>query len=362
MSPLRRPRPLLDARREAHRAVWPPDMRTALLALLATALVAGGCVGGSGPRVILYASIDQNVAEPIVARYEEETGVDVLAVYDVEAAKTTGLVNRLLEERSRPAADVWWSGEFAQTLTLAAEGVLDAYESPSGADLPAGMRAVDGTWTGFGGRARIILVNTDRLEPADYPRSIFDFVDPAYEPENGAIAYPVFGTTATHAAALYAALGDEVASAYLADLAASGVRVVDGNSVVRDLVAAGQAAFGLTDTDDACAAVADGANVEIVFPDQEPGGLGTLVIPNTVAVVGGGPNPEEARRLVDYLLSPEVTADLVEAGWFHVPSRRVDATPPCVDASEVRAMEVSLEDVGARIESVKTDMTRLFVR
>ena len=84
--------------------------------------------------------------------------------------------------------------------------------------------------------------------------------------------------------------------------------------------------------------VADGAKVEIVFPDQEPGGLGALVIPNTVAVVAGGPNLEEARRLVDYLLSPQVTADLVEAGWFHVPSRPVDATPPCVDASDVRAM------------------------
>jgi iron(III) transport system substrate-binding protein len=187
-------------------------------------------------------------------------------------------------------------------------------------------------------------------------------VDPKYHPETAGIAYPVFGTMATHAAALYVALGDAPAGQYLQQLAQSGVRVVDGNSVVRDLVADGQLAYGLVDTDDACAALADHKPVAIVFPDQEIGGLGTFVVPNTVAVVAGGPNPEQARELVDYLLSPGVTVDLIESGYFHVANRRVEAAYPCVDATGVRTMEVSIEETGARIEDVKTEMSRLFVR
>jgi iron(III) transport system substrate-binding protein len=287
-----------------------------------------------------------------------------IVVHAARAGLLSGFAHdhRLLAERSRPMADVWWSGEFAQTLTLAQEGALAPYRSPSAADLPEAMRPADALWTGFGGRARVILVNTEQLAPADYPRSVLDFVDARYRPETAAVANPVFGTAATHAGALYAALGDAVAGQYYADLARSGVRVVDGNSVVRDLVAGGQAAYGLTDTDDACAALADGAPVAIVFPDQEPSGLGAFVVPNTVAKVAGAPHGEAAHRLIDYLLSASVTADLVEAGWFHIAGRDVAATPPCVDASGVRAMDVSLADVGARIETVKAEMSRLFVR
>jgi len=330
---------------------------------LAASLLAAACAGApAGPEVVIYASIDQNVAQPVLERFEETSGVRVRAVYDVEAAKTTGLVNRLLAEAERPRADVWWSGEFAQTIELAGRGVLEPYDSPSAADLAPNLRAADHTWTAFGGRGRVFLVNTDRLPPERYPRSIHDLLDPGVEPATVAIAYPMFGTTATHAAALYAALGHEAARAFFQALAERGVRVVDGNAVVRDLVVDGQLAFGLTDTDDACAAVERGAPVTIVFPDQEPGGLGALVVPNTVAVVAGGPNPEQARRLADYLLAPQTTAELVEVGWFHVAARDVEARSACVDARGVTTMALDLEAVAAGIEPVKVEMARVFVR
>lgn len=340
----------------------------ALLACLVIAGLLAGCTGaggageGDGGEVVVYASIDQNVAEPVLDRLEAETGIRVRAVYDVEAAKTTGLVNRLLEERDRPQADVWWSGEFAQTVELAEAGVLAPYASPQAADVPADFRSADDLWTGFGGRARVFIVNTDLLEESEYPRSIYDYLTSEVPADQTAIAYPVFGTTATHAAALYAVLGPDEARAFFEALRDRGVRVVDGNAVVRDLVADGQLAFGLTDTDDACGAVERGAPVELVFPDQATDGLGTLVVPNTVAVVAGGPNPARAREAVDYLLRPETTADLVEAGWFHVPLRDVDATPPCLDARGVRAMPVALAAVAEEIETVKTDMAEIFVR
>ena len=47
--------------------------------------------------------------------------------------------------------------------------------------------------------------------------------------------------------------------------------------------------------------------------------MGTLFLPNTLAVMKGCPNPAGARRLVDYLLSPEVEAKLAESDSHQVP-------------------------------------------
>ena len=219
----------------------------------------------SGPKVVIYTSVDQVYSEPILKKFEAATGIRVLPVYDVEAAKTTGLVNRLLAEKDRPQADVFWNGEFSQTILLKKEGVLAPYRSPNAADIPAPYIDPEGYWSGFAGRARVLLINTTLISPSAYPRSIFDMLNTTHPADKIGIAYPLFGTAATHAAAIYAALGPEAGRDFFKRLQARGVRVVDGNSVVRDLVASGQLIFGLTDTDDACSAIQKGAPVKMVF-------------------------------------------------------------------------------------------------
>jgi len=330
---------------------------------------AGNSGTSSGPPpsasdpVVLYTSVDQAYAEPVLADFEVQTGIDVLPVFDVEAAKTTGLVNRLIAEKTNPQADVWWNGEFAQTIELAERGILTAYFSPNAAAIPADYKDALGRWTGFGGRARVLLVNTELVNPV--PGSIMQLLDPGTASDRIGIAYPVFGTSATHAAALYALWGREEALKFYRRLADRGIRVVDGNSVVRDLVAEGQLAIGLTDTDDACGAVDKGAPVEIVFPDQHVRGLGTLIIPNTVGMVAGAPHPDVGRKLIDYLLSPATEAKLIEIGFSQITLRPLppgSTAKSCVDTIHIRGMDVSLTEVAAQIEAAKVDMAELFVR
>ncbi len=73
------------------------------------------------PQVVLYCSVDQEIAEPIIAEFEKHSGVKVLAKYDTEASKTVGLVQRIRAEAAAPAADVFWSGEVFHTIRLARE-------------------------------------------------------------------------------------------------------------------------------------------------------------------------------------------------------------------------------------------------
>jgi iron(III) transport system substrate-binding protein len=336
----------------------------AVIAVLAVILIAALVMLPKDQQktVVVYTSVDQVYSEPVFRDFENRTGIKVLAVYDVEATKTTGLVNRLIAERNRPQADVFWSGEFGQTLLLKNESILAAYSSPSAADLPRQFRDTGDFWTGFGGRARVFIVNTDKLTPDQYPRSVNDMSDSRYPGSTVGIAYPMFGTTATHAAALYSYLGEEKARNFFTNISQRQVRVVDGNSVVRDLVADGQLAFGLTDTDDACGAVEKGKHVVIIVPDQLPGEMGTLVIPNTVALIAGAPHPAEAKTFIDYVLDRKTEDAMVSSGWIQIPSRDVPTQTACMNITGIKAMNISYQEVYAGIPATQKDLIGIFIR
>ncbi len=332
-----------------------------VLMLAATALF--GCQAASRPDdvVVVYTSVDQPFAEPILKDFERVTGIQVQAIYDVEAAKTTGLVNRLIAEKDRPKADVFWNGEIIQTIVLQGNDVLDAYMSPNAQQIPSVYRDPEGYWTRGAARARVLILNRDRVAPQDGVDSIADLLDPAWEGNEVGIAYPLFGTTATHAAALYATWGPERAREYFQQLADRGVRVVDGNSVVRDLVVSGQLAFGLTDTDDACVALKRGDPVAIALPDQDD--LGTLVIPSTVALIAGAPHPEQGWALLDYLLTREVEQALMEAGFSQIPLHEwIQSADPCLSIEQIRGMDVDYGEVYRHFDTIQAELREVFLR
>ncbi len=192
------------------------------------------------------------------------------------------------------------------TIRLQRRGLLEPYESPAGRSYPAWARSTDGTWHAFAARARVLLVST-KVPEAERPRSLFDLTQPAWKGK-AAMAKPEFGTTATQAACLFEVLGPEKAKEYYRALRANDIRIVSGNKQAAEGVGKGQFLVSVTDTDDAIAEVEAGRPVTIVFPDRAPNKdyprMGTLYIPNTVAVIKGAPNPAGARQMVDFLLSP----------------------------------------------------------
>jgi iron(III) transport system substrate-binding protein len=319
------------------------------LAVVLGILALAGC-RRAVDEVVVYTSVDQVFSEPVFRAFERQSGVRVRAVFDTEETKSTGILNRLIAEARQPQADVFWSGDPVRPFLLVKRGLVEPYVSPQAAGLPAGLRAPDGTWTGLAARARVLLVNRDRVGTEPGPRGLADFTDPRWR-GRAAIANPLFGTTTMHVAALFAAWGDERAKAFLEALKANDVRIASSNGEVKRLVVAGEVAFGLTDTDDASEALKEGAAVDVVFPDAE--GPGTLVMPTTVVLMRGGPHPEAARRLVDHLLSPDTERHLAEAG-AHMPLHAGVPTPPQVRAvGEVRAMSVDYGRVAEEMERIQ---------
>jgi iron(III) transport system substrate-binding protein len=127
---------------------------------------------------------------------------------------------------------------------------------------------------------------------------------------------------------------------------------VPGNKQVAEGVGQGHYAFGVTDTDDAITDVKASRPVAIVFPDRDGSieypRLGTLFLPNTAAIIKGCPNPEGARKLIDYLLSADVEKRLAEAESHQIPLN------PQVQAALPKEIERPRE-AGGTVKSMQVD-------
>jgi iron(III) transport system substrate-binding protein len=290
--------------------------RIATLALFAVAAAWGG-----EPGPTIYVALDEQFSRPLLDRYSAELKIDLTQRHDTEAAKTVGLVSALLEEQSNPRATVFWCNELAQAVRLAQNGVLAPYDSPAAADLPERWRAADRRWHAFAARARILIVNTERLpDPASWPKGYKDLVDPKWK-GRCAVAKPLTGTTLTHFTALRLALGEAAFGTLLDGMFANDVQFLQSNGATMRAVRDGQLDWAFTDTDDYHVAKQKGHKVACVFPDQEAGGLGTMLIPNAVGLVAGGPDQDGGKRLIDRIVGKETEALLAAADGAQIPLR-----------------------------------------
>jgi iron(III) transport system substrate-binding protein len=306
---------------------------------------------GTGPRsVTIYVSTDRVFSEPVLREYERRSGVKVNPVYDTEETKSTGLANRLIAEKNRPQADVFWSNEPVRTIVLKSRGILAPYRSANAEGIPAVLIDTEHFWTGFSARIRVIAYNKNLVKDEDAPRSVFDLADPRWAGQV-ALADPRFGSTSFHVAALYALAGDERMDDFFRRLKANRVRIVDGNSAVRDLVARGEVKVGLTDTDDVNVAIEGGQPVAMVLPDRD--GLGVPVMPNMVSLIANAPHADEARKLIDYLLSAEVERQLAQSEAVQIPLHAGVQGPkniPAIDS--FKPMTLDYAKAAGRVDDV----------
>ena len=325
---------------------WSHDRFTrSLIPLLFLAAILPGC--GRQPagddRVTVYSALDREFSEPLLRDFERRTGIRVLPKFDVESTKTVGLANLIIEEAASPRCDLFWNNEVLNTLRLKEKGLLARFRPGAAAAIPPAFKSKDGTWYGFAARARVLLVNTRLVAGADRPSRLEDLTDPRWKGRIG-LAKPLFGTTATHAACLFAVWGEAKARGFFEALKANGVQILAGNKDVARAVGAGQIAVGLTDTDDAVGELAVGSPVAIVYPDRRADQLGTLFLPNTLAVIKGAPHPRAAEALADDLLGPEVEAALARGPSAQIPlNPHVIAAPQVETPRTVHAMDVDFE-------------------
>ncbi|MBI1852571.1 MAG: extracellular solute-binding protein [Planctomycetes bacterium] len=337
-------------------------MRASRFGSIVAALAVAG-VGGCGRTdVVVYCSTDQEFAEEVLRQFEEKSGLHVRSVFEAEANKVVGLTRALIEERDHPRADVHWNNEPIQTVKLAAAGLYQPYDSPSAATIPAKFRSPDHLWTAFSARARVLLVNDDLVPASERPKSIDDLLAPKWRGKV-AIARPLFGSTLTMAACMAATLGEDRTLQFFDGCLANQVDVAPGNAHVKELVMDGRLAFGLTDTDDANVAILEGKHVTMIFPDQGSDGIGTVLLPATVALVKGAPHVDAGKKLIDYLLSEEVEAALASSRCAQIPVRDSVKRPAGMPAlGSLKLLDADWQKAAALVDRIAEKLEKKYLQ
>jgi len=329
-----------------HKRLW---LAAALLAV-AVALVSCNRTQPDSKIVTVYVSEDQVFSEPILMDFEKETGIRVKAVYDTEEAKSTGAMNRLIAEKNNPQADVYWANEPIRAEVLKQKGISTPYVSPNAKDIPAVFKDPDGCWTGFSARARVLVVNNS---VKDRPASILAYTDPRWKGRS-VITNPIFGTTTAEIAALFTIWGNEQAREFMAAIKLNNVAISTNNGESANFVASGRYDFSLVDSDDVVNRMRQGKPVTMVYPDQGEKGMGCFIVPNAAVLIKGGPHPDAAGKLIDYLLSRETERKLAFADCAQIPLHPGVQTPSELKPIKaIKIMKVNYAEVASKMVEIQ---------
>ncbi len=312
-------------------------------------LFIAGCGQRENNEVVVYVSEDQVFSEPILRDFEVDTGIRVMAVYDTEETKSTGVMNRLIAEKNNPQADVYWANEPIRAIVLKKRGISEKYFSPNGEGIPANFKDPQGYWTGFSARARVLIVSPEE----ETPSSILAYTDERWR-NKGVVANPLFGTTTSWISALFTIWGEDKAKDFMEKMKQNGTKISTSNGESTMLVANKEFVFSLVDSDDATNAIRGGKPVRQVYPDQAEGELGCLILPNAAVLIKGGPNPENGKKFIDYVLSSKTERKLAFADCAQIPLHKGVETPDdVVKIEELRSMKVDFEAVAEKLQEIQ---------
>ena len=321
-----------------------------IIITLVVFLIAASCNNNSNV-VVVYTTVDQIFSEPILKDFEKETGIIVKAVYDTEETKSTGVLNRLIAEKENPQCDVFWSGDPVRTIVLKNKGITSPYESPVANDISMTFKDSAYHWIGFSARARVLIYNKDLLTQSNIPKSIFDLTKEKYKGQV-AIANPLFGTTTFHIAALFTTIGHKKAKQFLADLKNNNIVIATSNGDVKKRVVQGEVFCGLTDTDDAYEAIKEGANIGVVFLDQQ--GIGSLIMPNTVNLIKNSRHSENGKKMIDYLLSKDTEAKLAKSCAQMPLHKGVEISTDIPSLDNIIPMKIDYDKTSQKLEEIQS--------
>lgn len=306
----------------------------------ALSLLAAGCgqrARASQAPVVVYTSIDDFIARPIAQAISQmaplvQAGITINLVTDTEATKTTGLLQRLLAERTNPQCDIWWSNEALATSLLAREGVLQPLPTQAVPDdlaaMPAPLKPLRTShWQGYALRSRVIAFSTSVFATGTAPATL-DELFARVKPGRLAMAQPQFGTTRSFFAHLVSRHGEAWTRDLCAKLRGHNVRLLPGNSAVVRAIAQGSADAGLTDSDDVFVGQREGWKVDFAsapaITDASELDDARLLIPCTVGLVAKSASSEHAARVAQVaqaLLSREAERRLALSEALHRPVR-----------------------------------------
>ncbi len=277
-----------------------------IVAIVALVLVVTAGMAWAGTKeVVVVTSFPKELFENYKKAFEaKHPGVMVV----INAKQTNAGVTYLQETKAKPAADIFWVSAPDAFQTLKSDGILEKYSPPKEilARIPARIGTFpisdpDGTYFGFAVSGYGLMWNKAYMQThrIPEPKEWTDLADPRHYGHLVISAPSRSGTTHLTIEVILQAYGWEKGWALLLNSGGNMGSITERSFGVPEAVNTGQYGIGVVIDFFGLSAIASGFPVDFVYPSL------TSVVPASVGIVKGGPNPENARAFVNFLLSDE---------------------------------------------------------
>lgn len=293
-------------------------------------------------KLVVYSSRSENFVQPLLDKFESETGIKVEALHIGDAA-----TNKIKEERNNVQADIFISNDIGALENLYLDGLLEGHEVEGLETIEEKYRAEDNSWFALSARTRVLMYNKDLISEEEMPKTIWELTDKKWAGEF-AITRGGNGGMISHVSALRNEWGDEKTLEWLAAIKENAGAITQGHGDIRRAVGAGEFRFGLVNnyyyhqqlrepTDN---------NVGVIYPDQGENDMGAVVNAAGIGLVKGGRNEENARIFLEWILLPENQREFSYESLEVPINPAVEAVGEAARISDYKTHGMPLRDLG----------------
>ncbi|OWZ83513.1 extracellular solute-binding protein [Natranaerobius trueperi] len=327
--------------------------------MLGVLLLAGcGSAEGENDELVVYSARNERFVDNLLDKFTEDTGIEVQALHGADA-------QQIEEESNNVQADVFISND------LGALGYLDQQELLQGAELegietiPEEFRSEDNSYFAISLRSRGFIYNKDMISEDEMPTRGKDLFDPKWADVEGGYAITRGGNGGMigHVSALRYEWGDEKTSEWVESIRENAAGIYQGYSDVRRAVGAGEHAFGLVNNYYFHQQLEepDNNNVGFIYLDQDEDEMGTVANAAGAGLVKDGPNEENAKVFLEWLLEEENQVEFVGESLELLINSEYGAEypsevePHIVETDELNIQDMPIDELGNYYEDT-TDL------
>ena len=294
-------------------------------------------------ELVVYSGRSESLIGPVLKQYEEATGNTVKVKY----GSTSGMTALLLEEGRKTPADVFIAQDAGALGALAKQDRLHPVPDAVLVDVEPRFRSPDGDWVGITGRARCVAYNTKAVTPADLPKSITDFTDPAWK---GRVGWaPGNGSFQAFVTAMRKRVGDKATEAWLRGMIANEAVVYPKNSAIVRALGAGEVDCGFVNHYYLYRFLAEDPEFPVrnhFLPDGDPGAL--VNVAGACLPIQAEQTPEQrvaAEGLIRFLLDEQAQGYFAESTYEYPLARGMAPARGMIALEEVETPDMDLSDL-----------------